>query len=351
MRLGVLWVHGSNAQYRAFQPARAMSRRGHTVVWPPDENGEPDPQRLTGCDVVHVYRREDAATRQVLAQLARAGTAITYDNDDDLAAIPKESPNYRERGGAIGQRIFAETVKTARLAHCVTTTCEPLAGKYRRAGVRRVEVIGNYLTPDVHRGRTSHDGIVIGWIAGVEHEADAARLKIADALRRVTAKHCHVRVECIGVDLGLTERYRHDALVRFEELPARIGGFDIGIAPMADIGLNRSRSDIKLKEYAASGIPWLASPVGPYLELGEAQGGRPVPDDGWFDALDRLVTYGEDRRRLGRQGEIWARGQTIDAVADRWEQVFAQVAPRDTRAPRIKLSSGASVRISVPRAD
>jgi glycosyltransferase involved in cell wall biosynthesis len=142
----------------------------------------------------------------------------------------------------------------------------------------------------------------------------------------VVEKHESVRVECIGVDLGLPERYRHHSTVPFKELPRRIGGFDMGIAPMVDITFNQGRSDIKLKEYAASGVPWLASPVGPYLGLGEEQGGRLVPDEGWFEALDRLVSQGRERRRLGREGKKWAKTQTIDAMADRWERVFLAAA-------------------------
>jgi glycosyltransferase involved in cell wall biosynthesis len=326
MRLGAVWVANSNAHYRAIQPLKAMARRGHQVVWPSTAEGDTDPRRLAGCDVVHVYRRADEPTRQMLAALARAGTAITYDNDDDFTAVPKQSPYYRSTGGFSGQRVFAETTRAAAMARCFTTTNDVLADKYRRAGVERVEVIPNCLAPDFHRPRRSHDGVVIGWIAGVEHQADADRLGIADALRRLLAAHERVRVECVGVNLALPERYRHDNLVPFDDLPARIGGFDVGIAPLADIPWNRARSDIKLKEYAASGVPWLASPVGPYLGLGAQQGGRLVPDDGWLEALERLVTRRRERRRLARSAQRWARGQTIDAVADRWEHVFVTAA-------------------------
>jgi glycosyltransferase involved in cell wall biosynthesis len=125
------------------------------------------------------------------------------------------------------------------------------------------------------------------------------------------------------VDLRLPERYRHEEFVPFPDLPGRIGGFDIGIAPLADIPCNWARSDIKLKEYAASGVPWLASPIGPYADLGEEQGGRLVTDDGWFAAVDRLVTHSRERRRLAKKAKRWAKDQTIEGVADRWEQVFA----------------------------
>jgi glycosyltransferase involved in cell wall biosynthesis len=305
---------------------KAMEQRGHEIVWPPDEGGKADLRRLIGCDVVHVYRRAAEDTQRALEQLSRGRTAITYDNDDDFTAVPKESPDYPKVGGARGRRIHAMTLEVAKLARSFTTTNELLAEKYRRDGVERVEVIPNTIAPDVSRPRRRHDGIVIGWIGGIDHAADVARIGIADALRRLVAAHEEVQVECIGVNLRLPDRYRHDEFVPFRDLPGRIGGFDIGIAPLADLPGNRVRSDIKVKEYAASGVPWLASPVGPYVGLGEDNGGRVVPDDGWFDALERLATSARERRRLARKGNRWAKRQTIDAVAHRWELVFATAA-------------------------
>src|SRR5436309_2908015 len=104
MRLGAVWVPNSAAHYRAVEPLRAMERRGHQVVWPPDAEGKPEPRQLAGCDVVHVYRRAEDPARQVLEQLAVRGVRITYDNDDDFTVMPKESPSYLKLGGLKGQR-------------------------------------------------------------------------------------------------------------------------------------------------------------------------------------------------------------------------------------------------------
>jgi glycosyltransferase involved in cell wall biosynthesis len=332
VRISTVFLANSNSHYRAIDPLRAMERRGHEVLWPRNPEA-PDVRQLAQCDVVHVYRRADDEIRPILRQLLRAGIAVTYDNDDDLTATPKQSPEYRKSGGLRGQRYFVATTKIARMAHTFTTPSEALGEKYLSAGAKQVEVIPNYLTPNVKRPRNRHAGVVIGWVAGLEHRADADRLRIAEALRRLIAKHDDVRVECIGVNLGLPERYRHDDLVPFLELPRRIGGFDIGIAPLADIPWNWARSDIKLKEYAASGIPWLASPIGPYRGLGEQQGGRLVPDDDWFDALDRLVARGRERRRLARKARAWAKSQTVESAASRWEKVFQEAAAARQYSP------------------
>lgn len=349
MRIGVAWVPCANAQYRAVHPLRAMARRGHEIVLPADTEGRAEFARLASCDVVHVYRRADDETRRVLKALATRGVGVTYDNDDDLTTVPKESPDYKKFGGLTGQRLFAMSVKAARLAHVFTTTTETLAARYRRSGADRIEVIPNSVASDAARPRHPHDGIVIGWVAGVDHRADTARVPIEDALRELIERHPALRVESIGLKLRLPNRYRHDALVDFDALPSRIGGFDIGLAPLADIAVNRARSDIKLKEYAASGVPWLASPIGPYVGLGDAEGGRLVPDDGWLEALDQLAHDAGLRSRLGASGQAWARRHTIDVAAERWERAFSEAASRarglDPGAPDVTTRPTITVQI------
>jgi len=325
MRLGVVFPAIPNAVYRAIEPMRALERRGHHVVWP-QPGGKGDLKRLHGCDVVHIYRDYTENARRGIAQLQGMGIAVTYDNDDDFTAVPPESPSFKRDGGMAGQRFFNDSVKVARMVRSMVTTGPVLAEKYRSAGVRRVEVIDNHVPLGLERPRIAHEGVVIGWVAALEHLADARRIPIVDALEQVQAKHRDVHVECIGVDLKLKERYRHADALAFDQLPGRIGGFDIGIAPLADIPYNRARSDIKLKEYAASGVPWLASPVGPYLDHGEDQGGWLVPDDGWFEALDRLVSKRLLRWRLARKARAWAARNTTDAAVEHWERFFAQAA-------------------------
>jgi len=105
-------------------------------------------------------------------------------------------------------------------------------------------------------------------------------------------------------------------------------------APIADIPFNRARSNIKVKEYAALGRPWLASPVGPYASLGEKQGGRLVADDGWAAALGRLVEKPRERRKLARQARKWGRTQSVSANANLWEQALTAAIVRAGGTPR-----------------
>lgn len=212
----------------------------------------------------------------------------------------------------------------------VTTTTETLATKFRLAGAPAVTVVENYLPPEfAHGKRKGHAGLVVGWAGLKEHEADAALLGLAPILRDMLDKFPHVRLATLGLVLDLTHsRYEARPRVPFLQLAEALRDFDIGLAPLAPIPFNAARSNVKIKEYAITGVPWLASKVGPYLGLGYKQGGRLVADDEWTFALHRLIHSRRDRIGLRVSGQLWARKQTVELNIGAWEQAFESAIAR-----------------------
>jgi len=325
MRIAVLtsrdWV---NSNYRAF-PIVTLRSRGHEVQldWDADKRL---PGGLTRFDVVHVYRLNTPEVRRALSQLRERGVGIVWD-DDDFAGLPTL------RGDAIRSQSFrADMTKVLKVAHVATTPSAVLAEHFREWGGQRVRVVENFLpgtyAPPVGAApRNGADAITIGWIAAVEHVYDLEQLGITDTLKQLMAAHPQVRVESVGVNLRLApERYEHLYRLQYADLAERVATWDIGIAPLADIVFNRAKSNVKLKEYAAAGVAWLASPIGPYEGFGEQQGGRLVADDGWYEALERLVAREKDRRKLVKRGRRWAATQTVAANLDAWEGAISEAA-------------------------
>ncbi len=320
------------ANYRLLSPLWAMKRRGHEIIWPDSNTGVIGRRELLSSDAVLVFRCHDAVERKLMREARKHGVGIVWDVDDDMRNSPF-SPFGKHAGLRHRQQIYNDSLNAARLADVVITSTDVLRDLYASAGIGRIEVLENYLLHGTADRRTrKHTGFVIGWVAGLEHELDARALAVPDTLARIQLEHPQMHVECVGVDLALTNRYTHFARVPFEELPARMAGWDIGLAPVADTAFNAARSNIKVKEYAASCIPWLASARGPYANLGEQYGGRLVDDEGWYEALDALIRDRRGRKRLARAGRSWAKGHTIDAVADRYEALFAEAASRSARA-------------------
>jgi hypothetical protein len=332
MRIGAAFEPTAAAYYRGVYPLEEMMRRGHEIVWPENDTGEAKVGEFGACDVIYVFRRSEEALRRPLAQLAARGVGIVWDTDDDLSAIPRRSPNFKTIGGLRGQRRFTETLRMARLAHVMLASTETIRAKYEKAGVSRIEVMENYLPRKLKRRRTRHDGLIVGWIAGIEHTEDAMALGLRETLERVLAEHPDVRVESVGVDLRLAERYVRHHTIHFNSLPDHMARYDIGLAPIVDIPFNAARSNIKVKEYAASEVPWLASPRGPYAGLGERNGGLLVDDDAWGSALDALIRDKRARKNLAKAGRSWAKTQTIDRQADRFEALLRTAAQRATQA-------------------
>jgi hypothetical protein len=166
-------------------------------------------------------------------------------------------------------------------------------------------------------------------VAEYEHRIELERLPIAAVLRTLLDTHPDLRLVSVGLRLPIqSDRYEHIAAVPLLELLRTTRKFDIGIAPLADTAFNRSRSDIKLKEYASGCAAWLASPVGPYRRLGEAQGGLLVGDDEWVAKAGELIRNPRRRRRLAKRASKWARDQVIERHGHVWEEAFAETIER-----------------------
>lgn len=333
MRIAVVGMHaGANTYYRALNPARALGDRGHAVKYFGVEDPTMGLDALRGFDVALIYRHCTKTAQQLAAALRKAGIAVVYDDDDMVGSVTSDHPGRRDFGGLSGVALQQRVKQMLRTAHVVTTPSPTLAAQYRET-TDDVRVIENYLPDDFAAGRRgSHQGLVVGWVAGAEHRIDRDRLRLRDTLERLLSAHPELRVMTIGIALGIaSERCENVSYIEFPELGPALAGFDVGLAPLADVPINRARSNSKVKEYAAVGVPWLASPVGPYRDLGEAQGGRLVPDDGWHEAIERLLTRDRERRKLAKRATRWGRDQAIGKHAQAWE-VALQAAVERARA-------------------
>lgn len=339
----------SNSTYRSTAPMSALRRRGHEIAWEGPMTGAPIGEFLVDCDLVHVYRKASLQLLRELRELQQRGIAVSWDNDDNIALLPREAPNYKRVGGVLGARDFAFQTRALRMADLVTTTSEQLAALYRGVGAEHVEVIENYLPGQCLKGRRpQHEGIVIGWTAGGEHYADLRRLRIDMVLQRILEAHEHVKVVTIGVKLGLRHpRYENVRRVEFDQLIPFLRQIDIGIAPLADIPFNRARSNVKVKEYAAAGAMWLASPIRPYLGLGSDEGGRLVADGEWYEAIDSLIRHPLERKRLQLRARAWSTDQSIHRQVHQWEDLFDEAIVRARRRAGHAVETAERTRRSV----
>jgi glycosyltransferase involved in cell wall biosynthesis len=310
------WGEHPSASYRAIHPLTELTRRGHLVATytEPEQLDLSDEDLdviLEDFDVAFVGRYIEPEAVALVRRLTAAGMGVLWDYDDDVVRPER-------RAGFDG---MAEVVDV------ITTTNELLAERYREYGARNVIAIPNFITrPSLVAPRRRHEGTVLGYIGWVDHQDDWDHLRLHEITEDLLDIHADLRVESVGpIDLRLpADSYHSYGVLAFDQLPQAIAGFDIAIAPLIDKLGNATRSDIKIKEYAIAGVPWLASDYGPYVDYGEDQGGRLVQDDGWFDALNGLLSDGKAQRKLGKRGQKWAKDQTLEKNAPMWAGALEQ---------------------------
>jgi glycosyltransferase involved in cell wall biosynthesis len=130
----------------------------------------------------------------------------------------------------------------------------------------------------------------------------------------------------VGLDVdqvGLTER------VQFFDYP-KLLHFDVGLIPLRDAPFNHAKSDIKGLEYAASGIPFIASALSAYRELYEQWS----PDPGfflakrgynWIKGIEALTDY-ETRLRYQSFVLDWVKQRDISYGVQAWKDLLAGLA-------------------------
>ena len=324
-----------NGFYRGIAPMMALEARGHQVTRLPAEGAVPQ-DALASLDVLHIHRYVDDRVLKLARAAKERGAAVVWDNDDDVGGIPRGTIAYRKHGGANWERRRTAMRKLFGHVDLVTAPSTYLARRFSEDGASRTAVVENYPPDQFLRVRVRpHDGVVVGWIAAKEHAVDVEQLELRATLERLLNDLPELRVHTFGAGLGLrSARYVHVDVVPLLRLTEEAAAFDVGIAPLADVGFNRARSNIKLKEYAAAGLPWLASPTGPYAGMGEKQGGRLVPDDRWYEEVRRLVEKERDRRKLQKRAVKWVAGETLERNAHRWEELFVDAVERARAAAR-----------------
>jgi glycosyltransferase involved in cell wall biosynthesis len=249
---------------------------------------------------------------------------LVYETDDDLWAIDPWNLRAKIQHS---DDVLDAAEQAIRVAHAVTASVEPLA-EVLRPHNRNVTVLPNHIDGrllDVQRPR--RERLTVGWAGGDSHLSDWKCL--APQLKRFLARRDDVDLHIIGTDFA-----------KVFDIPARRTGwlelwayyraidFDIGLAPLADIPFNRSKSPIKAIEYGALGVPVIASALGPYADyvLDGVTGFLVRREHEWGRYLRMLVEDAALREEMGRKAKEQAAEWTIQKGWTRWAEAYERVA-------------------------
>jgi hypothetical protein len=263
----------------------------------------------------------------VLEEYRKTGTRIIIDQDDDFASIPPTHIAYKNIGPS--SPTIAEHRRALALADYQIFSTDEIAS---RLATRPYTVIPNgwdEKNPNWNIN-TSFDGVVIGWGGTQTHREDFKQVVLP--LHRILDEYPETRLHIAG-DPVVYKMFRNIPEGRkmffywfnYEDYPIFLRQLDILIAPLINDAFNRAKSDIKLVEAGAAGVPWIASMVTPYLTWDIHSGVFATTEDEWYLRLKTLVEKKEIRERLGSQGRMHAQNRTFEILHPLWVNTIAHV--------------------------
>lgn len=182
---------------------------------------------------------------------------------------------------------------------------------------------------------------LIGWGGSLSHLTSFSHSGVQEALRKVLNKHNDWIFLLCGDDrilkqLPFKDRVAHQHYVTWMDWPKTLSLYDIGIAPIAQ-PYDARRSWLKVAEYIACGIPFIATKGAPYQDLFECDSGVFI-DQGemdaidqknvaeWTDALDNVMSnWSVFRNRATINRELWYKKLSAKENAGKILQKFEEI--------------------------
>lgn len=272
-----------------------------------------------GSEVFLLHREASPLSRGgIEEQLMRSATTSIYDFDDALQW--DRGTDSRLRGIAPKSIKCLRAVKAADRIIAGNSVLADWASEWSND----VVIIPSCVQPEDYRSKTDyalHDPPRLGWVGSPSTEPFLQL--IAPALLEV---HRRTGARLTVVSHGHRRLGQLEALVdRVEWESATVAGvvaeFDIGIGPLRDTLLARGKCAYKLLQYAAAGLPTVATPVGANRDVLEATGGRAAwTADEWVDQLDALLAAtASERSSIGIRARAAVESQySFEAWADIW---------------------------------
>lgn len=245
--------------YRLRVPLDELSRRGHETLV---HIAMPQTWRETADIIVgqRVCLPRPTVRWQKLAKEGRI--ALVYDIDDDLFHI---DPGNRA-GDLFNQPIIRDNIqRNIEVAHMVTVSTPELGETLKHLNPNIV-VLPNSLDASLvaqidQSTRQEGPGILLGWGGSATHSIDW--LQVQAPLVEVMRRHPHARFRFLGTAYPDDLPRKRVEMVEWTEDFAvhyhNVSQFEIGIAPLADTRFNDAKSELKALEYAALGVPTIAS--------------------------------------------------------------------------------------------
>lgn len=283
----------------------------------------------TDADLIIVQRPLDNSMTAVIKQAKRQGIATIVEIDDDFSTVHAQNAAHGHMHGITSGAQWVEAA--AKLADHVTVSTPQLI-KYARHG--RYSILRNCVPQsifDVTPQPSNAEGLRIGWSGSVQtHPFDLQETKGAVA---TVLKNNGLDFAVVGDgtyvarNLGLSSETNVFATgwVDIDLYYQNVVTFlDIGIVPLEISPFNQAKSALKGLEFAALGVPYVASPTREYIRM-EAYGiGKTArtPSE-WRKHLQRMLDRPAETVRIASESRDRIEAEhTYRVTAPQWIEAW-----------------------------
>lgn len=332
--------------YRCYQPAIALRRHGlfNTIC----DMKQTTPENILKADIVIFQEAGSLDAIEAMQFALEQKKAVVVESDDLLNAVSPNNPGYESwnPGTLFWHRASMQMVR----ANAMTVSTPQLAREYFPYN-SNIHVLPNFLSEDkwtLPIIRKTDNVIRIGWAGGNAH-IDDLRM-IAPVIEKLVKEYGNkIKFETMGPTKGeLGDTFSH--LEEFHERCPKCDyqgqsvtwggetldnypmvlashGWDIALAPVINTAFNNAKSDLKLKEYSAIGVPMVASEVTPYREAKKAGCSVTLADNfkEWYNGIKYLIDNPEVRNKIAEENRKWVAGYWIDENIRKYADAYLEV--------------------------
>lgn len=288
-------------------------RDGHLIdaACPPD------------ADVIVLQRPCNQKLAEAVPLLVAKGVKVIVDLDDDLAHIHPSNPAFWALHPSKNAGVnWAHAAYAARHASLVTVSTAALVPIYGSHG--RVRVLPNRI-PKALLDRPRVDADWLGW-AGSLHTHPGDLDDIGGAVQRLGREGHEFRVvgdaTGVGRPLGMPADPPGTGVIEFADWTTEVAKIGVGVAPLADTRFNHGKSNLRILNYAATGVPWVGTDLPEQRALAEEGCGQVVKPREWYRALKPLLTNPGMRDEWSEKGRAVAANHTYESNWGSWADAW-----------------------------
>lgn len=330
------------AQYRLFMPGFALHQQGADVEVNPkgptvirmakgyvkDTSGDPIAglAEVPQTDVIVMQRPGRRWWADVIPYLQKEGIKVVVDVDDLFDRIDHGNVAHGEMDpNANANMNFQWIERACQLADVVTCTTPALKERY---GFGHGHVLPNLVPESYLSLETDKRPRTVGWTGTVDtHPKDLAvtRGAIGRAIRDQKGWYFHHigTGQKVKDALDLPREPTTSGWKPFAEYPSAMQQLEIGIVPLADTPFNDAKSCLKMIEFAALGVPVVATANYDNTRMHNLGVGVTVKHPShWYKRIMPLMKSAEARADLAGRGRITMSKHTYEEQCWRWAEVW-----------------------------